>query len=299
MFISNDKLVFPCGMSRSGTTLLATILDSHSYISMCYELIPPDFQSLKKLQSLLWVGLALTNNDFSTCGQALRNKGYKQEGLFFTRCYRSGVDDKDVELLLRDMQDQGIESINSLEQRLRVAWMISNRSSLKRNKSYYGFKLNIPSVSRAFDFFPKGKLVYILRDPRDVVASHLQRKFDRTIPEVCKAWMNYIESFEIFRSKNPSAGMIVRYEDVVSDSLKTLSEIFMFLSLDMEASVTKFYQSKAGVHIYGHPNSENLKKNFFTTSIGRWQYELDLNTVQSIEKICGSSMVIHGYSLVC
>lgn len=295
MSVSTDSLIFPCGMSRSGTTLLATILDSHSQVSMGYELIPPEMSGGVELLKYLEYGLELCNSDFSTCGRLLRDSGYPNEGLFFTRCYRAGVDEQDLKILLLQMQDRGLVKITTFRQRLEVAWMIAKKSSDKRSKSTYGFKLNIPSVQKAYNFFPKSRFLYIIRDPRDVVASHIQRKFDRTIPEICRAWNNYIESFDIFVKANQHSALIVRYESIVADPENILPKIFDFIDLPMEESVLKFYKSKAGVHTYGHPNSENLKKDFFTTSVGRWKSEIDMVEINQIENLCGQKMTEYKY----
>ncbi len=45
--------IFACGMSRSGTTLLTTILDSHPDISMGYELLPVDLPAVADTIKLL------------------------------------------------------------------------------------------------------------------------------------------------------------------------------------------------------------------------------------------------------
>jgi hypothetical protein len=295
MPISTDPIIFPCGMSRSGTTLLATILDSHSQISMGYELIPPPLPGPSKLLAILECAMELSGGDFALCGKALRNTEWSQVGMFFTRCLRAGLHEEACLYVLQLAHLEGQGDIRSLRDRLYMAWMIARESARRRERTNYGFKLNIPSVKKAFEFFPNSKLIYILRDPRDVLASHIERKFDRTVSEIGNAWNNYIRSFLSFRDNYPEAGLIIRYEDIVSSPEVILHAIFKFLGLPMEKSVLEFYKSKAGVHTYGHPNAENLRKDFFTTSIGRWQAELDINQVTDIEELCGAIMTEYRY----
>jgi len=33
-YLTEDTMIFPCGVSRSGSTLLAIVLDSHSQVSL-------------------------------------------------------------------------------------------------------------------------------------------------------------------------------------------------------------------------------------------------------------------------
>jgi hypothetical protein len=284
-------------MSRSGTTLLSTILDSHSQVSMGYELIPPKLPSPSHLSVCLEKGLALAGNDLAKCGRSLRKTSFSKEGLFFTRCYRAGLEADDLKAILQQMQTGQSTPISTLKQRLEVAWTIANHSAKKRNCLIYGFKLNIPSVDIAYKYFPNSRLLYILRDPRDVVASHIQSNFDRTLSHICDAWNNYIQSFNRLIKDNPDIGMVVRYEDIVSNSGHFLPILFEFIPLNLESSVFEFYNSKAGIHVYGHPNAENLKKDFFTTSIGRWKRELSSDQVAFVENQCMKNMELFDYAL--
>src|SRR5688500_6321067 len=94
--VDSSPMLFPCGMSRSGTTLLATVLDAHSQVSMGYELIPPVLPSPVELAAALERGLELSGGDFAAAGKALRKAGEDQAGLFMTRCYRAGIDADDA-----------------------------------------------------------------------------------------------------------------------------------------------------------------------------------------------------------
>jgi hypothetical protein len=65
--------------------------------------------------------------------------------------------------------------------------------------------------------------------------------------------------------------------------------------LEVESSLYRFYNSKAGVHSFGHPNNESLKKGFFTTSIRRWENELPCDHIHEIEARCKDKMSRFGY----
>src|SRR3990167_505086 len=293
--LTKDSMLFPCGMSRSGTTLLTTVLDSHSQISLGYELIPPKLPAPMILKQALEEGLKQSNGDFESCGEVLRKKGNKDIGLFFSRCYRAGISQDDIVYILDKIEHEGINKIETLRERLEIAWRIALQKKLSEETRIYGFKFNAPSVEEAFQIFPGGYFIYIIRDPRDVVASHIQRGFDRTTEEICKAWNNYIKCFEKFHAKQPSISLIIRYEDLVSEPRGTVEEIFRKLPLEIEEGIFEFYRSKASVHQAGHPNIENLQKNFFTSSIGRWRSELKRAVTAEIEKHCRGKMEKYSY----
>lgn len=293
--LEESAMLFPCGMSRSGTTLLTTVLDSHSQISLGYELIPPKLPGPLVLKQALEEGMNLCNGDFEKCGTALRNSGKKDLGLFMTRCYRAGIALDDLREILSKMHKEGLKEISTFKERLAIAYRIAGQKKIKEGTIIFGFKLNSPSVEEAFKLFPGGYFIYIIRDPRDVVASHIKRGFNRTTNEICRAWNNYIKSFEKFHSKHSDISLIIRYEDLVSQPRKIITEIFEKLQLNIEEEVFQFYESKASVHQGGHPNMENLRKDFFTTSIGRWKRELPLEVVATIEKYCGDKMKDYDY----
>jgi len=288
--LTKDTMIFPSGMSRSGTTLLATVLDSHSQVSLGYELIPPKLPAPMQLKRIVEECLILCNNDMDKCGAELRSTGRKDVGLFVIRAFRAGLSSEDLVAILNELKAEGLKDISSFPQRLEVAWRIAKRKKEKEGTPVYGFKLNSPSVDEAFHLFPNGYFIYILRDPRDVVASHIKRGFDRTVREICAAWVNYIKSFEKFNTAHPDRSLIIRYEDLVSKPDKTINEIFEKLPLELEPQVFRFYDSKASVHKGGHPNSENLKKDFFTSSIGRGGSELTREVTAEIDKLCKEKM---------
>ena len=52
----------------------------------------------------------------------------------------------------------------------------------------------------------------------------------------------------------------------------------------------RFFDSKASVHDGGHRNAENLKRDFFTSSVGRWKKDLNAAQIVEIEEACGELM---------
>ena len=138
-----------------------------------------------------------------------------------------------------------------------------------------------------------------MRDPRDVVASHRKRNFKRTIEEICKAWNNYLHSFGGFQKAHSQVSVLIKYEDLVTQPRRTLEKIFAILPITFEESMLHFYESDASVHRSGHPYAENLKRDFFSSSIGRWRQELSEDELLQIESNCSESMQQYEYHRVC
>jgi hypothetical protein len=293
--LSSDPLVLPCGLSRSGTTLLTTILDSHRDISLGYELIPPWMPAPTELLALLDQGIALAGSA-EAAGKALREVGHLEMGKFITRCFRAGLTEADLRAVMVTLAQDGCPAVETIEERLRIAHRIAAKKREIRATRYYGFKLNLSAFGLAFRLFPNSRLIYIARDPRDVVASQIERQFDRSVEEICRAWNRYATNFEAFALAHPSAGHLIRYEDLVGRPEATIRSMFDFLPMEIDESVFRFYESAASVHRAGHPNAENLKRDFFTTSIGRAQSELGSSVIAQVEHLCADGMQRLGYA---
>jgi hypothetical protein len=49
------------------------------------------------------------------------------------------------------------------------------------------------------------------------------------------------------------------------------------------------------VHHAGHPNAANLKRDFFTTSIGRARTDLEGKVIAQVERFCAEGVQRLGY----
>jgi len=290
-------LIFPCGMSRSGTTLLTTVLDSHSEIGLGYELIPPPLLNIASLLKFVERCVSQGIKSVDEVGQQLKSQGQKNERLFLVRCHRAGLSVSQTKMVLADLCKNGVRIVESLTDRLLVAERIAKAKQRQQNTRFYGFKLNSPAFNEAYKLFPQSYFFYIVRDPRDVVVSHRKRGFVRSTEQICKAWNNYLEKFESFYDDNSEIALIVRYEDLVMQPNDTLSRIFQVLPVDLEENVFRFYESVASVHGSHHPNAQALKQNFFTSSIGCWHSELEKGEWKKIQMLCRAGMKRQCYKL--
>ena len=287
-------------MSRSGTTLIATILDSHPGIAMVYELLPSGLprpaESVRLLESAIE---ACGQDDAKLVGRQLRDGGQTALAGFLRRAARAYAPPSKVAEILREEADAGVGDFDRLEARTALAVRVARHKAETEGARRWGFKLNAPSL-RSFDpLLPEGsRYIYVLRDPRDVYASHLSRDFDRTLEQVCHAWQRYLEEFERLHATAPDRSALVRYEDLVTRGDEQVRDLCERLGIDHRPEMARFFDSKASVHEFGHANRDQLKQDFFSTSISRWSKELEPADVHEIERLCGTDMRRHGYSLL-
>lgn len=281
--------IFICGMSRSGTTLLTTVLDSHPDVSMGYELLPADLPTVPQMMALLSEKIAEYQDDVPAICKALKQENLKAFATFVNRCYRTNVLPQELLEELGAIKEQPTFKLdtNQFPFRIAISKLVVDKKRQKEGTIAQGFKINAPGFEQVHKLLPSSTFIYILRDPRDVVASHIKRGFDRTVPQIIKAWRSYLENFIKLQKKYPEQTYLIRYEDLVADPDRFVKEIVEACGLPFVTEVREFFRSKASVHTSGHANTEELSQDFFTSSIGRWKQELDIETVHEIERLCG------------
>lgn len=293
--VSEDPIVLVGGMSRSGTTLLTTVLDAHPDIACGAELLPPRFSCLTEVLDQMDSGLDATGGDFSAVGRYLRHQGDRELGLFLTRCYRAGLTQEEVSKALSQVAQTVPGPVDSLGKSLKLAQTLMHLRAQRERAATYGFKYtsSAPEVARAY--LPNSVLLCIIRDPRDVVLSHQKRQFDRSVEEICASWNAYTRKYRQFAEEYPDQCCVIRYEDLVRQPRRSLMKAFSIMPVELHPDVFEFYRSESPIHAGFHPNAERLRMNFATDGIGRGRKELPLETQRQIEAACHNEMHAYGY----
>ena len=165
---------------------------------------------------------------------------------------------------------------------------------------------HVRSIASIKTFFPAAKIIYLLRDGRDVCISIKKRTGD--ITEAAKRWRDDNLMGEAYL-ENPNL-LRIKYEDLVSAPEKTLKEIFVFLSEDYEEgclnyhSAPKFYYSDK---IAKPQNAKEVNhKQFRNWQInqplfdgrGKWVNMLDEDK-NRVKRIINKKLLEYGYIDSC
>jgi hypothetical protein len=286
--------LFTCGISRSGTTLLTTILDSHPQVSMGYELMPLNMPAPDVAAEAI---LATGSGDRDECTAALREQGLESLAVLVHRAHRTLVSPGELAEILQRFADAGETDLNTLENRVALSAAIVEAKQAKEGTAIWGFKCPIPRVGRFDNALGRTDTAYvfIVRDPRDAWSSHRERGFDMTVEQMARQWVEYLTAFETFAKRNPGRGHLLRYEDLVNDPRRTIDEMCAALGLSRDPAMDAFYQGKASVLQGGHANSDKLSQDFFTSSVDRWRNDVPQADVRTLESICFEGMERHGY----
>lgn len=284
---------FVCGYSRSGTTLLATILDSHPRISMGYELmptgLPPPAAALEHLHR------AIAADPADPAAVLRAEPATADLGLFVIHAGWALVGPEELAGLLEAEAAAGRTDAAGTRRAARLAMAVVERKRVKEGAALTGFKVQTSRFGVFHRLFPESAFLAIVRDPRDVVASQLGRGFKRSVERMATHWRDYYERFSRFARFHPGRSLVVRYEDLVGDPEPQYARIFGLLGLDYGNEVRRYWESKASVHRTRHNNAPAVGRELFTSSLGRWRQDLQPADLATVERVCRRAMARWGY----
>lgn len=138
--------------------------------------------------------------------------------------------------------------------------------------------------------FPDAKVVFVMRDPRDVCLSCFMQtmaptpstvhllQWERTAAfyaEVMEWWM-------CIRSRMTLDFYELRYEDAVFRFEENFRKVFDFVGLHWDPSVADFHKRAAGKYV-NSPSYGQVAQPLYTSSVGRWkQYEAEFEPISKM-----------------
>lgn len=156
---------------------------------------------------------------------------------------------------------------------------------------------------------PDSKMILLVRDPRDVVASALESlakgswgsktlNIDNPPDVSVETWANhYLENVGNARQayeSHPGRKVLVRYEDLRADPLGTMRRLYSELGIDVDGDeLARVVEKHSWENI---PEEKKGQGKFYRKATpGGWQEDLSAEQIQATEEICGDLMQRFGY----
>ena len=136
--------------------------------------------------------------------------------------------------------------------------------------------------------FPDAKLVFLLRDPRDVCLSCFMQTMIPTPSTVhLLTWENtarfYAQIMDWWATIKPRLSLDYiefRYEDAVFDFEASFRKVFDFLGLEWDPGVADFHKHAVG-KVIASPSFSQVAQPLYSSSVRRWQrYEPEYATIK-------------------
>ncbi len=287
----SEKIIFIVGNSRSGTTLMATILGNNKEVFSFNELHffeklwtdkETEFNKEEAQQILHRLFCSSRVHPFKSCDKGmfmdeiegfLKNKTFPVNGLELFGdflFYEAGKNGKKIPC-----------------------------EQTPRNLFY---------LDAILEFFPEAKVVYMVRDPRDALLSQKfkwKRYFkakNEPYPffEAFRNFINYhpitisllwrsSASFIIPYLSNPNV-KCVKFEELIFEPEKRVREVCDFIGIEFDEKMLDVPYALSSVF-----EDEKGKKGFDTRRTGNWKKKLNSAEIFFVEKITGNLREKFGY----
>jgi hypothetical protein len=273
----NDRPIIVLGCPRSGTTLLQVMLHSHPRIA-----IPPETRFLLPAyrERLRFGDLSETANRRALGDFIVRTKGHRFADLGLDR-------DATVEEIVEGPPTLG--SAVGIVLRAYAERFGRPRWGDKR-PAYYNY---IDVVMR---LFPDAKIVHVVRDPRDCVASLKRMPWWRTDSyHSVAAWGQSIDNTERAMRARPGTVTRVQYERLVAEPESELKALCVELGEEYDPAMAEPERlAEMAVPERKHWHS-NTRVGPTTKRVGRWKEDLEPWEASLCETVLEERMARFGY----
>lgn len=152
------------------------------------------------------------------------------------------------------------------------------------------FTMNTVDLGLINCVFPDAKVVFVMRDPRDVCLSCLMQLM---VPTPTTVQLLTWEGTVLFYTQVMDWWMYIqqqmtlqfiefRYEDVISNFELTYRKVFDFLELTWDAAVVDFHKSAAQKYI-ASPSRTQVAQPLYNSSVAKWRYfESEFKSVDAL-----------------
>ena len=266
-----NHLFFIVGCGRSGSSLLRSILDAHSNLSLPHETSfftrisygsfgVGDKTLQQKLQVIMdkwWIG------DMSTSAAAITEQLGEREPSW---------------------------------RNLFVSFLASLPND--SNVNMFGEKTirHIDYVHQLLEAYPKCRIIQIIRDPRASFASF--RRVQVGSNQVSKFAKDWRAAVEVDRTLEGNERYFrVKFEDLVAGPEEASAAICRFLSVAYDPGMMKFHERETAGFSPEQVHHQNTRKPVFQSSIAKWKEELSNTHIGLLESCLGEHMERLGYEL--
>jgi hypothetical protein len=266
------------GENRSGTTLLGITLDSHPDVVMGSEIdfISPSFEKIR-------------NNELG-----------EPEERFLRQLGRFGVRNDEILTLLSEATDDLGRVPLTHSERSMLMQQVGNHRAAVGNVERWGFQIQrqIGNAELLSLSLPNAKFVHVVRDGRDVAASHMKLSNKtwtyKSAEEAAKGWASLVRG--VREIAHPTITEI-RYEDLIHNPAPTLKTLLGGLALAWSDNVMEHSTIKHDLldSPADHPSANQVNRPLYSDSIGAYRHTLSKDEINTFERIAGEELELFGY----
>ena len=267
---------FILGAPRSGTSLLARMLNSHSDIAV------PD--ETKIFQT--FVPLLPLYGDLRQPGRLQRLVADVVAWRWVRRMPNPPQFDAVLERVARPELGAVFEAVLSVwaEQQGKACW-----GDKTPNNLYFW-----PVIEASF---PCAAVVHIVRDGRDVALSQVKAPFGpKTIAMAAERWVEFVKRIRAIGERFGSNRYVeVRYEDLLARPHATITQVLQLIGQPFDPAVLQFHMDARPVDT-DPVNDANIQRPLQKNNSGKWKSVVMRRKVEVFESIGGAMLEACGYA---
>jgi hypothetical protein len=282
--LEHIQMVFLLSRSRSGSTLLQTILNSHPNI-----IAPIESKFVLHLKSR-----------YKNC-KNWDNKLINQfvDDLFTNRKIRLfwNVTPQEIKETLNT------HTISSFPDACKAVYL-----SFPSSKTSQNIKIIIdknPAHARFIKelhlIFPDANFIHLIRDPRATIYSQIKAFNKKSITNLAFLWVklnqNITKNIKILRLNS----LKIKYENLVQKPEQEINSLMRFLKLEYDNQLLNSYKNITPLtkesNFYSLPHHRNTGNPINTKSLDKWKENLTENDIKIINTICCEFALENEYKL--
>lgn len=290
MFELAGQATFICGHPKSGTSLLMTLLDSHPQL-----LVYPEETAYFRRFSQVTSGMTFNQKIEEADRHLLHifewdsaNPPVSQAG-FPDRDYTAYSCDDIRKSYRRWMEKLGRDESSLLSAAMLAYGEISGQLTGSTNRWVEKTPYNEKFARQIFSLWPDARCIHVIRDPRDNYTSYRRKHPDWTPWVFAASWRgSTLLAEQNQRRYGVTKYLVLRFEDLLSDSEKVLGEVRNFLEIEDDEILRK--PTRAGRQWGGNSMFGDQFARVSKTPLGRWKESLDVRSLEKLEAAIGRIM---------
>jgi hypothetical protein len=288
------------GENRSGTTLLSVILNAHPELVVGPELDFTEPVDLGPHVLLACELLSMRDPRVLGPGTDTADPFWYDSAHFVKQCERFGIGLDRLTAIVSAVQGELGTDLADFDDRCVLIDRLGNLRRTELGAARWGIKLQrrIRRIEAYALQWPAAQFVHIVRDGRDLAASHL-----RTVPswgyksirEAAEGWLEVVSR----PHKVAPAGryLEIRYEDLVCDLPRVTKELADFLGIAWQSAMLRHseYEHSLFSRPWGHPAAKAAAQPVSAGRVGRYRQDLSADQIAEFESIAGAELERLGY----
>lgn len=305
--------LFVSGMFRSGTTLLARMLNAHPSICLASDPFAPLFKCFRNQIAIEFIGPSFDQD--SPLDDYYFQKDKK---ILFEQIHNTPLDIPLKDYTIEQIRNKVINHCRPYSPKI-IPYMneltgdtyaeILN-SGICLVEKVYGKSVNSiigikevwtnEFVQHFLDSFVNSKSILIVRDPRAVVASNYATSVNRyPILFLCRQWRKLAE-LSLYFSNRYEDVFLLKFEDLIVNPNMVSKRICKFLNIEFHQNLVEPRTFKDGKNQSWKQNSsyndgKDGGKEFNKNVLEKWTEVLDTSMIKFIEAMCSDYMKKLGY----